>query len=308
MQPMLLIIVIVVIVVVIGLRFGMRRALYELPRRYRAFGGTLLMALALAANYFLPTRDPVRRRSEQIILLVILAAAGLVVAGTSLRRRRTGWKLAEWAPMHGFRVISECRSPAQATLPESLRQLPLLRSGQEPETFFVLERDDRVHDLQTMIFGFVVSRIQFSPWAMRQVDRPLTMTVFAFRRPTQHLPAFELRPANLVEEPTADELGETPVKLAGKPRFAERYTLRGRHSAEIGRVFSDALVNALERESGWCLEGFGEWCIAYHYRQARTFWTFRPSGFEYCADVDQLAARLETARHLFGLIGGQLSR
>jgi len=51
-----------------------------------------------------------------------------------------------------------------------------------------------------------------------------------------------------------------------------------------------------------------QWCIAYHYHQARTFWTFSPSGFEYCTDPDQLAVRLETARHLFGLIGGQLSR
>ena len=124
----------------------------------------------------------------------------------------------------------------------------------------------------------------------------------------RHLPAFELRPANLAGEPPDRELGETPVELVGKPRFAERYTLRGRHTAEFERMFSDALVNALERESGWCLEGLGEWCIAYHYRQARTFWTFRPSGFEYCADPDELAARLETARHLFGLIGGQPSR
>ena len=112
--------------------------------------------------------------------------------------------------------------------------------------------------------------------------RPLTMTVFAFRLPTRHLPAFELRPANLAEKPRNDELGETSVELVGKPRFADRYTLRGRHTAAIERVFSDALVNALERESGWCLEGLGEWCVAYHYHQARTFWTFRPSGFEYC--------------------------
>jgi hypothetical protein len=305
MQPILLIIVFVVF---IGLRFGLRGALYGLPRRYRAFGVIGLMALALAANYFSSTRDPVRRRSEQIILLVVLAVVGLIVAVTSLRRRRTGWKLTEWAATHGFTVMSECRSPAQATLPESLRQLPLLRQGQEPETFFVVESEDRAHDLQTMIFGFVVSRIRFSLSAMGHTDRPLTMTVFAFLRPTRHLPAFELRPASLAEEPTDDELGETPVELVEEPRFAERYTLRGRHTAEIKRVFSDALVNALERESGWCLEGLGEWCIAYHYRQARTFWTFRPSGFEYCADPDQLVARLKKARRLFGLIGGQHSR
>jgi hypothetical protein len=182
-----------------------------------------------------------------------------------------------------------------------------LRRGQEPETFFVLEQHDRVHDLQTMIFGFAGSRIQFSPWAMALTDRPLTMTVFAFRRPTLDLPAFELRPANRPEKQPDDQLGETPVDLVGQPRFAERYTLRGRHTAELERVFRDDLVNALERESGWCLEGLGEWCIAYHYHQAKTFWTLRASGFEYCSDPDQLAARLKTAQHLFGLMGGILT-
>jgi hypothetical protein len=52
----------------------------------------------------------------------------------------------------------------------------------------------------------------------------------------------------------------------------------------------------------------GEWCIAYHSHQARAFWTFRPGGWESCTDPDQLAARLETSRHRFGLIGGRLSR
>jgi hypothetical protein len=142
---------------------------------------------------------------------------------------------------------------------------------------------------------------------MATTDQPLTMTVFAFRQPTLQLPAFELRPAEYAETQPDDELGETPVKLAGKPRFAERYTLRGRQTAEIERVFGDDLVNALERKSGWCLEGLGEWCIAYHYREARTFWTLHASGFEYCTNPAQLAARLKTARHLFELIRGRHS-
>jgi hypothetical protein len=134
------------------------------------------------------------------------------------------------------------------------------------------------------------------------------MTVFAFRQPALQLPAFELRPAKYAETQPDDELGETPVELVGQPRFAERYRLRGRDTAGIQRVFSDALVNALERESGWCLEGLGEWCIAYHYHEARTFWTLHASGFEYCTNPAQLAARLEAAQRLFKLIGGRHSR
>ena len=241
-------------------------------------------------------------------MVVVLVAVGIIAVGASLKRHRTGWKVAEWAAMQGFTVVSDSRLPAAANLPESLRQLPLLRIGQEPETFFVLEDEDRVHRLQTMIFGYVVSRIEFSVSAMGPRDRPLTLTVFAFRQPARHLPVFELRPAFLAKDENANEPREPRLELAGKPQFAERYTLRGRHAAEIESVFSDALVSALERESGWCLESMGEWCIAYRYYQATTFWTFRPSRFEYCADPDQLAARLETARSLFELIREPLPR
>jgi hypothetical protein len=168
-----------------------------------------------------------------------------------------------------------------------------------------LKHDDRAHDLQTLVFGYFVSRIQFSAWAMRPVDRPLSMTIFAFRRSTWHFPTFELRPADLAEMRPYDPQGTTPVNPARKTRFAGRYMLHSRHPAEIEHAFSDELKTALERESGWCLEGLGEWFIAYRFRQARTFWTFHPSGFESCTDPDQLAARLETAQHLFGLIGGK---
>jgi hypothetical protein len=304
----LILLFIVLLVVFFGIRIGMGSFLYGLPRQYRALGTILLLVICLATTYFIPTRDPVRRRWNQTTLLVILALGGLTAGGTSLMRRRAGRKLAEWAPMHGFTVVSESRSPAEATLPEGLRRLPLLRRGQEPETFLVLEHDDRVDNVQTTIFGFVVSRIQFRPSRMATTDRPLTMTVFAFRQPKLQLPAFELRPAEYAETQPDDELGETPVELAGKPRFAERYTLRGWQTAEIERVFGDDLVNALERKSGWCLEGLGEWCIAYHYQEARTFWTLRASGFEYCTNPAQLAARLKTAQHLFKLIGRRHSQ
>ncbi len=306
MQPILLLII--VFVIVIGVRLAIRGGLSAVPRKYRAFGAILFIALALAARYYVPTRDPVRRRTEGTIMLVVLVTTGLIFVGTDLRRRRAGWKIAEWAAMHGFTVVSESRSPASATLPESLRQLPLLRSGQEPETFFMVESEDGTHKVQTMVFGYIVSRVEWSTAAMGPRDRPLTMTVFAFRHPTRQLPAFSLRPTFLANEAPGDETGERTIELTGQPRFAERFTLRGRHPAEIKSVFSDALVSALEREPLWCLESSGEWCIAYHYYQARTFWTFRPSGFEYCTNPDQLAARLATARHLLGLIGAPVRR
>jgi len=103
-----------------------------------------------------------------------------------------------------------------------------------------------------------------------------------------------------------ERLGSETAKLSAPKHGRESARLRERAGSRGIGASGDSRLDEAAR--GVCLEGLGEWCIAYHYHQARTFWTFRPSGFEYCTDPDQLAARLETARHLFGLIGGQLSR
>jgi len=300
-------VIITLLVALLAIRFGMRWFLYKLPRRYRGLAAVLLVALCLVVMFFIPTRNTARRRANQVTTLVLLAVAAIVVAVGSLRRSRGVMTFAEWAITHGFRVTSESRAPAQETLPESLRQLPLLRRGREPETHYVLERNDQSHYLQTMIFGFETSRISLIPWELGPRDQPLVMTVFAFRQHKLDLPAFELRPAEIAERHRDDDLVSTRVELFGKPRFGERYALHAEQTAELERVFKDEVVSALERETGWCLEGLGEWCIAYHHHQAKKFWTLRASGFEFCTESDQLSARLKTANHLFGLMTAGLS-
>ncbi len=300
-------VIIALLVVVLAIRFGMRWLFYELPRRYRLLAAALFLALYLVAMFFIPSRNPARRRADQITFLVLLAVVALTGAVSSFRRSRGVRMFAEWAMTHDFTVTSESRAPAQETLPESLCQLPLLRKGQEPETYYVLERNDQIHDLQTLIFGFITSRISLSLTRLEHRDRPLVMTVFAFRRHKRHLPAFELRLAKIAEPPRDDDLVATRVDLIGKPRFGARYALYAQQTAELERVFSEEVVSALEREAGWSLEGLGEWCIAYHYHQAQSFWTLHASGFEFCTEPDQLSARLKTAAHLFGLMTARLS-
>jgi hypothetical protein len=294
--------------VLLAANFGIS---WLLARRYRAIAAVILLALSLVAVFFIPTRHPARRRSDEITLLVVLAVLAPAVAIGSVRRSRVGPMAAEWAKAHGFTVTSKSRAPAQETLPETLRQLPLLRRGWEQETRYLLERNDAGHDLQMIIFGLVTSRISTSRLGVVVPPGPLLfMTVFAFRRHTLRLPAFVLRPASatatIAERPRDDGVS-TQVELFGKPRFAEWYTLHAQHTAELERVFSDEVVNELEREPGWCLEGLGEWCIAYRYHQAKGFWTLRPSQFEDCAQPDQLSVRLEVAHHLFRQMTARLS-
>jgi hypothetical protein len=187
-----------------------------------------------------------------------------------------------------------------------------LRRGREPETRYVLERSDESHDLQTIIFGSVTSRNSLVPLRgllltrPQPADPPLFMTVFAFRRHALHLPAFVLLPARIGERLQDDDLLPTRVELSGELRFPERYTLRVQHTAELERVFSDQVMSALERDPGWCLEGLGEWCLAYHCH-GKGFWTLRPSPFEDCASPDQLSALFEVAHHLFQQMTARLS-
>jgi hypothetical protein len=299
---------IVALVVVLAVQIALPEFLYALPRQRRALYVSLFLALWLVFLYFAPTRNPAQRRSEQIIWGTVLGILGLVFAASNLTRRRASRKFADWAITHGFKVKSATRSPSQETLPQNLRQLHLMCTGRESDTFFVLEENDQAHDFRTTIFGFSTSWISFSPWALRRVRRSIAVTVYAFGRRRLELPAFELRPTASAETQPDDDAAWPLVVLSGKRQLAERYMLRSPHWAEVERILRDDVVAALVQDPWWCLEALGEWCIAYRYHHATTFWTMRPSGFEYCTNQDELSARLETARRLYALIAARLDR
>jgi len=283
---------------------GLNWLFYKLPRKYLGLTATTLLIFLVITGFLFPTRNPAYRSSNQIRLVVLVAVLGPLVALQMWRQRSRGPKFTEWAKNHGFTLPSESRTDAGETLPESLRRLPLFRRGWEPETQYLLERNEGIRGLQTIIFEYVTSLRTLTPWWLTAGSgrRVLRVTVIAFRQDKLRLPAFELRPGDIALQPLNDDPPWTLSRLPGQPRSAEQHTLYAQDSDQIQCVFSPALVKRLERDPDWCLEGLGEWFIAYRYYRAKGFWSLRASTFESCVNPDELSAWLETAHHLFGLV------
>jgi len=283
---------------------GLKWLFYKLPRKYLWLAAITFLIFLMIMHFLLPTRNPALRSSNQIRTVILVAVLGPLVALQMWRHRSRGPTFTEWAKNHGFTPPSVSRTDAEETLPESLRRLPLFRRGWEPETQYLLERNEGIRGLQTIIFEYVTSLRTLIPWwlPVRSPRRVLRVTVIAFRQDKLRLPAFELRPADIALQPLNDDPPWTLSRLSRQPRFAEQYTLYAQDSDQIQCLFSPALVNTLEPDSAWCLEGLGKWFIAYRYFRAKGFWSLRASTFDCCVNPDELSAWLRTAHHLFGLM------
>jgi hypothetical protein len=287
---------------------GVRWLFHIISRKYRGLALVAFFIFLLIASFATPTRDPAYRRSRQVVLVVLLAVLGPMVAIQVLRRPSRGRMFREWIKDHGFALASESRTSAKETLSDSLRRLPLFRRGDEPATQYVLKRNEGIQGPHTIVFDYETWRKNRTPWWLTGGfgESILRVTVIAIRRGKLRLPAFELRPAPIAEQPLDDDPPWLRVELPEQPRFAERYTLYGQDPAELERIFSHDLVNTLERDPTWCLEGLGEWFIAYRNYTAEGFWSMRPSGLEFSIKPDELSAWLKTAHHLFRIIEATL--
>jgi hypothetical protein len=273
-------------------------------RRYLGLAALAIIALCMALAFAAPTHDSARQRFYQIILVVGLAVFLPVVAFQTRRRILRIRSLPEWAQSHGFTLISGAPSEAEETLPEDLRRLPLFRQGNKPATRFVMERNERKEGMQTLVFDCEWPEYSDLWWIpVGSVSRVLRVTVVAFHRTTLHLPAFELRSIDVARRPLDDDPPWVLVELPEHPQFCAQYNLFAQDIAGLQSVFSRALINALERRRGWCLEGLGPWLIAYHHHGPNAPLTIEPfggrrrEGFE-CVKPEDLEARINTARHL----------
>jgi hypothetical protein len=276
-------------------------------RKYEGLASIAIGIFLLVGSLVLPSRDPAFRRSRQITLLVVLAVLAPLVAVQTARQFHRNRMLPEWAKTHGFTVTSWSLTEAEKTLPEDLRRLPLYRRGSEPATRVVMERNEGKDGLQVLIFDYEWLKVDFPWWMARGWTGRHTrrVTVIAFHQLKLRLPAFELRPAEVAEQPLDDHPPWMRFELPEQPRFTAWYTLYAQDSTSLQRVFSHAVVNALDRDPDWCLEGLGEWFIAYHYHRANGFWTLRASGLD-CLEPDEISTRLKTTHHLFCLMTARL--
>ena len=84
----------------------------------------------------------------------------------------------------------------------------------------------------------------------------------AFRVRGLDLPAFELRPENALIR-LASTFGYQDIDFDSFPEFSKRYLLRGEDEAAIRSRFGPGVLQGLERNLGWWIEGAGPLVLLY---------------------------------------------
>ena len=127
----------------------------------------------------------------------------------------------------------------------SRRVRNLLRSGRGRE--------------QTLIFDY---EYVIGGGKNRSVHRQ-SVVVFALESAT--LPAFELRPENLLHKIGA-ALGYQDIDFPDYPEFSARYLLRGTDEPGVRELFDSTVIDAVQNVPNICIDGGGSWLAVYRAR------------------------------------------
>jgi len=180
--------------------------------------------------------------------VAVLAIAMLVWRGVSESTRKK--KIEALSYTLGFEYSAE-----DPTLLESeIGTLPLFSRGRRRRAMNVLRR--RESDGEAVLFDY---RYTTSSGKNSHTHH---QTVLAVRRQGLDLPAFELRPENVLLR-VAAAFGYQDIDFEAFPEFSRRYVLRGKDEAAVRQVFTPALLQTLERRPGWSLEATGTSIIVY---------------------------------------------
>ncbi len=238
---------------------------YGIRRRYGPLTPVaivMLLAIVMIFSVSLPSRK--RDRDQAITLLAVLGGSAILIIARTRKQQRYVRMISDWAGSQGFTAESESRTEGVETLPEPLRQLPLFRRACEPATGYVLSRDEP-SKRRTVLFEFETHpKTPVPRWMWANSNRDAQrITVIAIRHAKLGLPAFELRPAAVAEPPLKDDPPWERIELTNRPRFAGIFTLYAQDLARLRRVLRSSLISELERDPHWCLEGLGDWFIAF---------------------------------------------
>jgi hypothetical protein len=276
---------------------------YDIRRRYGPLAPVALVMLLMIAMLFIP-RLSRKDLTKAIAGLAVVGGSGILIIAQIRKQQHSVRSITDWARSHGFTVESESRTEGAETLPEPLRRLPLFRRVCEPATRYVLSRDGP-SDRRTLVFEFETHPKSPAPrWMWAHSNYTRHMTVIAIGHAKLGLPAFELRPAKVAGRPLEDDPPWERIELTNRPRFAAIFTLYAQDLAQLRRVLRKNLIGELERDPRWCVEGLGEWFIAYRVRRGWSPWSLSRGDFESFPAPAELAARIKTAEHLCRLVTG----
>jgi hypothetical protein len=113
------------------------------------------------------------------------------------------------------------------------------------------------NDLEVKIFDFGYVRSEYDGQRSMQ-------TVICFRSPQLDLPAFCLRPKNVLHQ-IAKLFGFQDLVIAGRAQFSKTYLLRGQDQAAVRKLFTDDVVAYYERSTSLFTEGDGNQLLFYRW-------------------------------------------
>jgi hypothetical protein len=89
-----------------------------------------------------------------------------------------------------------------------------------------------------------------------------TQTVACFRLSGKELPAFEMRPENMLHKIGA-LFGYQDINFDQNEAFSKSYLLRGADESAVRLLFHSGRLSFFEEHKGWAVEGEGEWLAIY---------------------------------------------
>jgi len=183
-----------------------------------------------------------------VILLILLAR------GWFERRRSDALAAASMQVGLSFQVEGEAL-PAQA-----MERFHLFTAGHHRRVRNVMRGSSG--GLETVVFDY-----RYVTGSGKNQSRH-EQTVAAFHLKPPALPAFDVRPENILYK-IAALFGYHDINFAEHPEFSRRYLLRGADENAVRKLFSGPLVDffmSLPREKNWSVEGQGEWLLVYRHR------------------------------------------
>lgn len=180
--------------------------------------------------------------------VVVLAVVMLVWRAKSESARRK--KIEALSYTLGFEFVAEDPS----LLESELGGFPLFSHGHRRRASNVLRRRESESEATLFDYRYTTSSGNSSHTHYQ--------TVLAVHRQGLSLPAFELRPENVLLR-IAGAFGYQDIDFDGSPEFSRRYLLRGKDEAAVRQLFTPTLLQTLERQPGWSVEASGESIIVY---------------------------------------------
>ncbi len=190
--------------------------------------------------------------NAHFFLLLIAVVIGVIGISLFLAKKRTDG-LRAWSPREGMHFQRDGGSVVSA-----LSEFSLIGRSRRRKAYNVLSGGSGAKE--RWIFDFRYDD------GSRRLNSTNRQTVVAFPYLNINLPAFEVRPENLLHK-LGSTLGFQDIDFNEHPDFSSKYLLRGQRVFRIRQLFDSRVVHAFDCMTPLCVEAAGSCILIYRDRR-----------------------------------------